>query len=75
MMGRLKQSGGRFYNVALFKMGFLKKHRTAHHDEIKYIMDQARFPPGAKGLPKHMHFVTPMRSDSPERRNKKPPTP
>ena len=39
------------------------------------MIDQARLPPGAKGIPKHMHFVTPMSRDSPERRNKKAPTP
>ena len=49
--------------------------QNSHQDEIKYIMDQARFPPGVKGLPKHMHFVTPISSDSLERRNKKAPTP
>ena len=38
-------------------------------------MDHARFTPGVKGLPKHMHFVTPISSDSPERRNRKAPTP
>lgn len=38
-------------------------------------MVQARFEPGAKGLPKHMHFVTPISNDSPDKRNKKPPTP
>lgn len=46
-----------------------------YHEERKYIMVHARFPPGAKGLPKHMHFVTPMSRDSLERRNKKAPTP
>lgn len=47
----------------------------SYHDDTKYIMVQARFPPGDKGLPKHMHFVTLISRDSLERRNKKPPTP
>lgn len=38
-------------------------------------MDQARLEPGAKGRPKHMHLVTPISSDSLERRNKNAPTP
>lgn len=42
---------------------------------MKYIMAHARFEPGDKGLPKHMHFVTPISNASPERRNKKAPTP
>jgi len=51
------------------------EHQNSHHDETKYMMDQARSPPGASDLPKHMHLVTPINSDSLERRNKKAPTP
>ena len=38
-------------------------------------MVHARLPPGVKGLPKHIHLVTHISNDSPERRNKKAPTP
>lgn len=39
------------------------------------MIAHALLPPGVKGLPKHMHLVTPISKDSPERRNKKAPTP
>jgi len=50
------------------------EHRN-NHEDVKYMMDQARLPPGASGAPKHMHFVTPISSEWPERRKRKAPTP
>jgi len=51
-------------------------HRNRNnHEDAKYMMDQALLPPGASGAPKHMHLVTPIRSEWPERRNRKAPTP
>jgi hypothetical protein len=50
------------------------EHRN-NHEDAKYMMDQARLPPGASGAPKHMHLVTPISSEWPERRNRKAPTP
>ena len=65
------------YAISMFRRN---KHghvriQNPHQEEIKYMIDHARFPPGVNGLPKHMHFVTTISSDSLERRNRKEPTP
>jgi hypothetical protein len=58
-----------------FYFGLYVRELRNNHDDAKYIMDQALDPPGASGAPKHMHLVTPISSEWPERRNRKAPTP
>jgi hypothetical protein len=64
-----------FDSLDLFLLYMSARELRSYHEDVKYIMDQALFPPGASGLPKHMHFVTHISSAWPERRNRKAPTP